>query len=224
MKFAGRKWVERELSEELACRQSTHVFFTIPGVVFHSVEDDPLHDIFNHCVLGHLIGSFLNSIIYCEGKGTQKVPPAHRLAVIWQTLKENCKDRKIKREVSTLVMSQIHTADKPHAGHPFFKLKGNRTKKLLPAVCRLCETAHDGSELSLHRLEAMKAMTDFVELLDVAPIVPTDSQALEATTLMDTFLEHSTWLCEWAKRGDRLLYHMVNKHHYCWRCPESSNI
>ena len=215
--FGKRKWSEiAVVDDELSCRYSANPIFKVPGVTTASVEDDPLHDLYTHGVLGILIGSALHTLIYREGPGRQKVPPAHRLSLIWQKIKEICHDLKITNEMSQLSLAHIHTPDKAHSSNPYFKAKGHHTKTILPAIAKLCAEANDGSDMNQHRNTALNAIANFCALLDVAPVVPSDSQAAMAVKFMDEFLVESEWLNSWAKKKGNLLFNIVNKHHYCW--------
>ena len=210
-----RQWVETDVAEDLARRKSTNPIFTTPGTATASVEDDPLHDLYTNGVLNALIGSALRTI-YKEGPGKQSAPAAHRLGVAWQRIKELSSSVEIVNEMSQLSLSHIHTPDKAHSTYPFFKAKGHHTKALAPVIAKLCQEASDGSEMNLRRNRALKAISQFSALLDVALVVPSDAQAAQACKFMDEFLEASEWLKCWAQSNDRMFFHIVNKHHYCW--------
>ncbi len=214
--FRKRKWSETVVEAELARRYSNNAIFKVPGVTTATVEDDPLHDLYTHGVAGILIGSALHTMIYKEGPGRQNTPPAHRISLIWQKIKALCVDLGVTNEMSQLSLAHIHTPDKPHSTHAYFKAKGHHTKVILPVIAKLCEVADDGSEMHKHRNLALRAIADFCALLDVAPVVPSDSQADLAVKFMDEFLAESEWLNEWAQRNDKMIFNLVNKHHYCW--------
>jgi hypothetical protein len=215
--FRKRKWSETAVvKKELSARYSPNPIFKVPGVTTASAEDDALHDLYTHGVLGILIGSSLHTMIYMEGPGRQKVPPAARLALIWQKTKEICNDLEITNEMSQISLAHIHTPDKAHSSKTYFKAKGHHTKVILPAIAKLCADADDGSAMNEHRNKALNAIVKFCKLLDVAPVVPSDLEAAMAVEFMDEFLVESEWLNSWAEKQGNMLFNLVNKHHYCW--------
>jgi hypothetical protein len=158
--FRKRKWSETVVEAELARRYSNNAIFKVPGVTTATVEDDPLHDLYTHGVAGILIGSALHTMIYKEGPGRQNTPPAHRISLIWQKIKALCVDLGVTNEMSQLSLAHIHTPDKPHSTHTYFKAKGRHTKVILPVIAKLCEVADDGSEMHKHRNLALRAIAD----------------------------------------------------------------
>ena len=207
-----RKYTEHEVGH----KPSTSPIMDVPGMCASTVEDDTLHDLFTHGVCSHLMGSALHTMIYKEGKGKQKTPPAMRLSTIFQRIKDICKARKIQCPLSNISLSSIHTPDKPHGCYPFFKAKGHHTKELLPIVAKVVELSSDGSDMHCKRSEALNSLSEFCALMDRVGHVPSNSQADRARELFEKFAESYEWLNAWAKKKHRMLFKIVHKHHYTW--------
>ena len=197
-------------------KPSNNPIFEVPGLCASTVEDDTLHDLYTHGVCSHLIGSALHTMIYKDGKGKQKTPAAMRLSTIFQRIKDICKSKKMTCPLSNISLSSIHTPDKPHGCYPFFKAKGHHTKELLPVIAKVVKLSSDGSVMNCKRSEALDSLSEFCALMDVAPNVPSDSQAAKARELFENFAESYEWLSDWAKKNNKMLFKKVHKHHYTW--------
>ena len=64
-------------------------------------------------------------------------------------------------------------------------------------------------------IDALQAMVGLVELFDSIGYFPTSKQYAKARELEKRFFHHYSSLSQWADKNDRLLFHVVMKHHTC---------
>ena len=64
-------------------------------------------------------------------------------------------------------------------------------------------------------IDALQAMVGLVELFDSIGYFPTSKQYAKARDLEKRFFHHYSSLSQWADKNDRLLFHVVMKHHTC---------
>jgi hypothetical protein len=84
----------------------------------------------------------------------------------------------------------------------------------------LLQYSQDGSVQAKQRLAAASAITQFCNLLDYAHVVPTEAEAISATSTMNTFLQNYSALHGWAKANDLHLFHLVPKFHMAWHMAQ----
>jgi hypothetical protein len=206
----------RSVKEELEKRISEHNFFKIPGVTSFSVMHDALHVIFCNGVLSHLFGSFLHTLCF-SNKGHQKLPPEHRLSVVFQRIQEIYKSQSADSRINNLQIGMFCDRAKPHADFPCLKSKAAETKHLLPVLTQLSQETMDPHEpMHEHRHKAFTAINRFCELIDESPPVPTTEQARHAEQMVSLFLTEYKWLCDWAKTRHLKLFPLKPKFHMLW--------
>ena len=178
--------VERKVEAELAKRMSNHELFKVPGVTAFTVQHDALHVLYNHGVLNHFHGSILHGLLF-QGIGKQNVPPAARLAVIWQELQTFYKSKNTSTRLTSLQMSMIINPDKPHSEYPSLKTKASETKHLMDFFVQLTKQTLDGSDQNTWKYQAAAAIRNFCYLLDSSPVVPSAQEAAKAERFMKVF-------------------------------------
>jgi hypothetical protein len=189
--------------------RSNHGLFKIPGVTTRIVRGDLLHILWHNGLYGHLIGSILHQMCWSDPIGTaQRVPPSNRLAIIFQQVQIEYKSQQSPTRLTNLKMSMICSIKTPHASFPGFHAKAAETKHFGNALLQVMRKVLDAtSAVHQHMLEALASMCDLSKLFDAADIYLTTEQSDKAAALAEAFLDHYTWLHEWAEAEGRKLFH-----------------
>jgi hypothetical protein len=208
-----QQWVIKDHEAALATPSSAHVFFSIPGVSTKMVQHDLLHVVFTKGILSHLFGSILHLCCWYEGPGHQRVQPERRLALIFQEVQScYCEKDSITR-LTNLKLSMFTDPDTPHKTHPALNCKGAESKHLLQPMLSVCEKALQSHVAGHDCIEAVRAMSELVDLFDKADIILTPQEYEAALDLSKKFLHHYANLNEWSVSQGKKLFHIVTKFH-----------
>jgi len=205
-------WVCKTTAEIMEHPPSSHDFFQIPGVTSKCVAQDALHIIFAKGILAHLIGSVLHTLCW-PVTGRQAVPPATRLALIFDEVRAYYTEHRSTSRLTNLRLSMFCDVKSPHAQNAFLNTKAAESKHLLPAIAAVSRAASTGSDHDLRRTAALDAISDFVTLMDEAGRFLEPEVADRALELAIRFLGHYAWLNRWALQQERNVYHIVPKFH-----------
>ena len=203
----------RDLMAEHHKRISDHAAYKIPGVSSHNNCHDALHNLYAHGVGNHACGSALHSLCY-RHPGRQPVPPQTTLASIFSSAQILWTNRNSPTRMTNLSLNMFTDIAKPHVGHQSLKSKAAECKHFIPVLSIICRAVADGSEYDEHRACLLEGLAAFGRLMDESPIVPTDSQAEKAITIMQDVLTHADWLKQTSLRNGSDRFHIAYKHHF----------
>ena len=193
---------------------SRHPLFQVPGLTVQMVRQDGLHILYAKGVGSHLIGSVLQVLAYWDGKGRQKVSATNRLAVVFKAIQEVYVRNKTPVRLTNLRLSMFTDPQKPHAVFPVLKCKAAECKHLGPCLLLVLKAMLDtGDELQRNMIECLEAFCNLTQLYDQAGLFLTKEEFDEVMNLDRRFFLAYDWLHMWAKNAQRLLFHVVHKHH-----------
>jgi hypothetical protein len=208
-----QQWNVKTHAEAMANPSSDHCFFSIPGVSTKMVQNDLLHVVFTKGILSHLLGSILHLLCWYEGPGAQQVHPEKRLALIFQDIQQCYCEKQAPTRLTNLKISMFTDPKKPHASHPALNSKAAESKHLLHPMLAVCRKALGGHPKSEDIIQSVSAMTDLVDLFDMADVVLKQTEHENAMALCCKFLHHYSILNAWAVSQGTLLFHIVIKFH-----------
>jgi len=204
-------WTLREPADYK--HNTLHPMFKLPGVTSWCVCFDQLHCLDNKGVASHLVGSSLHQLIYSRVRGKE----AHEeLARLWRRMQELYTDLGVEERLTNLTLAMLCNVDKPHADYPTLHAKAAETRHLVPVVALLMVEEDDGSDVSQHRIEALKALGNFYKIMDSQHMFLQPSASNAVMQTMETVLLHYAWLHEDAADEGTWLYNIIPKCHYSW--------
>jgi hypothetical protein len=205
-------WPARTCEEETAARLSSHAWFSLPGMSLFSVSLDVLH-VLDQGVATHLAGSILKDIIFTDLKS---LPRPQALAQIWTSIHEHLYPALgVTSRLNNLTLSMIVGDPKsPHKQYPSLHAHAAETRHLIPVLAELLNDYNNRSEHHKRRQAACVALAAWYQLVDEAPMFLSPSQVQKSRSLMNTFMQHYSWLHERAKERGDTMYHIVQKFHF----------
>lgn len=206
-------WVVKSMEEVRTRPCSDHYIFKLPGVTSKNVCHDALHVVFNHGILAHLLGSQLMLLCFPGPNRRQSMSPEDKIALIWQKVQQYYSENQSPQRLSNLKLKMFCDPGKPYADYPHLNTKAAETKHLLPALLYVMQLLNDNSDLHLHIIGAMKAVSINVLLWDSADFVPSSAQADQIQNLLQEYYQHISWLNSWAQSEERYLFHITQKTH-----------
>ena len=194
--------------------KANHCLFSVPGLTTRMVRHDGLHVLFVRGVCAHLVGSILHCMAFFDGKGVQSVKPSERLAFIFEEIQEVYKRSSAPTRLTNLKLSMICDVAKPHKQFAKLDCKGAEMKHLCVALLPVIKNMLDRKQ-EQHRdmVSALQCMVDLIQLFDRIGIFPSSKEYMQARNLEKRFFAHYDSLNIWAQENDRLLFHLVMKHH-----------
>ena len=216
LKEEEQKYVYMDTAAALVKGRSSHILFSVPGLTTRMVRHDGLHVLFVRGVCSHLVGSILHFLCYFDGKHKQSVKPTDRLALIFDQVQSVYREKQSPTRLTNLKLSMITDPKKPHAQFAKLDCKGAEMKHFCCAFLPVLKTLLDAG-IPEHKdmIDALQAMVGLVELFDSIGYFPTSKQYAKARDLEKRFFHHYSSLSQWADKNDRLLFHVVMKHHTC---------
>ena len=194
--------------------KTNHPLFSVPGLTTRMVRHDGLHVLFVRGVCAHLVGSILHYMAFFDGKGVQSVKPSERLAFIFEEIQEVYKRSSAPTRLTNLKLSMICDVAKPHKQFAKLDCKGAEMKHLCVALLPVIKNMLDRKQ-EQHRdmVSALQCMVDLIQLFNRIGIFPSSKEYMQARNLEKRFFAHYDSLNIWAQENDRLLFHLVMKHH-----------
>ena len=117
-------------------------------------------------------------------------------------------------QLTNLKLSMFTSEKAPHQNHASLDVRGGECKWLASALLEVIKTMlSDDLDHHVHMKQCLEALVQLVCLWDSAPAFLSDGQCEMVITLMNAFLQHYTFLNDWASKENRKLFHKVNKHH-----------
>ena len=194
--------------------KTKHPLFSVPGLTTRMVRHDGLHVLFVRGVCAHLVGSILHYMAFFDGKGVQSVKPSERLALIFEEIQEVYKRSSAPTRLTNLKLSMICDVAKPHKQFAKLDCKGAEMKHLCVALLPVIKNMLDKKqEQHKDMVSALQYMVDLIQLFDKISIFPSSKEYMQARNLEKRFFAHYDSLNIWAQENDRLLFHLVMKHH-----------
>ena len=195
--------------------RSDHPIFKIPGITSLMCRGDGLHILFTKGIYAHTLGSILHYLCWYDPiHGLQKVKPANRLAIIFAEVQKHYRVQGAGTQLTNLKLSMFTSEKAPHQNYASLDAKGGECKWLAPALLEVIKTMlSDDLDHHVHMKQCLEALVQLVCLWDSAPAFLSDGQCEMVITLMNAFLQHYTFLNDWASKENRKLFHKVNKHH-----------
>jgi len=204
--------------------KSRHPLFSIPGLTTRIVRGDGLHIMFTKRVYAHLLGSILAFMCWIDGPGAhQTVQPCKRLAVLFEQIQKHYKEKLVENRLTNLKLSMFIKVKSPHSEHAFLSAKGAECKHLAPDLLEVCQNVLNFEE-AVHRdiIQALEGIVSLVEVFDKGGIYLSSDEHLLALRKAEQFLAHYDSLNKWAQENDRMLFHIVMKHHTFVHLVQSS--
>ena len=178
------------------------------------VRHDGLHVLFVRGVCAHLVGSILHYMAFFDGKGVQSVKPSERLAFIFEEIQEVYKRLSAPTRLTNLKLSMICDVAKPYKQFAKLDCKGAEMKHLCVALWPVIKNMLDRKqEQHKDMVSALQCMVDLTQLFDRIGILPSSKEYMQARNLEKRFFSHYDSLSIWFQENDRLLFHLVMKHH-----------
>ena len=194
--------------------KAKHPLFSVPGLTTRMVRHDGLHVLFVRGVCAHLVGSILHYMAFFDGKGVQSVKPSERLAFIFEEIQEVYKRLSAPTRLTNLKLSMICNVAKPHKQFAKLDCKGAEMKHLCVALWPVIKNMLDRKqEQHKDMVSALQCMVDLIQLFDRIGIFPSSKEYMQARNLEKMFFSHYDSLNIWFQENDRLLFHLVMKHH-----------
>ena len=194
--------------------KAKHPLFSVPGLTTRMVRHDGLHVLFVRGVCAHLVGSILHYMAFFDGKGVQSVKPSERLAFIFEEIQEVYKRLSAPTRLTNLKLSMICDVAKPHKQFAKLDCKGAEMKHLCVALWPVIKNMLDRKqEQHKDMVSALQCMVDLIQLFDRIGIFPSSKEYMQARNLEKMFFSHYDSLNIWFQENDRLLFHLVMKHH-----------
>ena len=193
--------------------KTKHPLFSVPGLTTRIVRHDGLHVLFVRGVCAHLVGSIFYMAFF-DGKCVQSVKPSERLAFIFEEIQEVYKRSSAPTRLTNPKLSMFCDVAKPHKHFAKLDCKGAEMKHLCVALLPVIKNMLDRKQ-EQHRdmLSALQCMVDLIQLFDRIGIFPSTKEYMQARNLEKRFFAHYDSLNIWAQENDRLLFHLVMKHH-----------
>ena len=214
VKEGKQRFIYVDTKAALLKGKTNHPLFSVPGLTTRMVRHDGLHVLFVRGVCAHLVGSILHYMAFFDGKGVQSVKPSERLAFIFEEIQEVYKRSSAPTRLTNLKLSMICDVAKPHKQFAKLDCKGAGMKHLCVALLPVIKNMLDRKQ-EQHRdmVSALQCMVDLIQLFDRIGIFPSSKEYMQARNLEKRFFAHYDSLNIWAQENDRLLFHLVMKHH-----------
>ena len=136
------------------------------------------------------------------------------LAFIFEETQEVYKRSFASTRLTNLKLSMICDVAKPHKQLAQLDCKGAEMKHLCVALLPVIKNMLDRKqEQHKDMVSALQCMVDLIQLLDRIGIFPSSKEYMQARNLEKRFFAHYDSLNIGAQENDRLLFHLVMKHH-----------
>ena len=203
-------WKETLVEEQSA--PSPHIIWTIPGLHRHHVPGDAMHIIDCNGVAHFLGGSVLWQLASEEGIGNNM---DERIAFMWGQCRAMYVTLGVEQRIGRITKEMV----KPDANSWAClgsSIKAAAARHLIPVLLQVCRQMYTGNRAALHRICALQCLSDYYNLVEMAPIVPSNEDGDRALDLGERFLLHYNYLADTAQQEGLLLYPCPPKLHFFW--------
>ena len=162
-----------------------------------------------------MLGSTLAYICCRDGPGEhQTVQPWKRLALLFEQIQVFYTEHRTETRLTNLKLSMFTKVKSPHSEYAFLNAKGSECKHLAPALLWVCRQVLDASDpVDQHIVRCLEGLTGVVQIFDNAGPFLTNTEYEAALGKAEQHLVCYDWLNKWAVENERMLFHIVIKHH-----------
>ena len=203
----------RTPDQERAEPQSDHPIFSLPGVsVFHLMLDG-LHTL-DHGISQHILANTIFTIAREQMPGSL----VENVGILWQRMQVLYTRLGIRKNKLTQFKASYLgiKVESPNAQYPCLSgaIKGAQTRALVPVVFQLAIEFDSGDAVAAHRRLCLQALCRVYDVIHSGPMFLSATAAQHLGQEMRLCLAHYSWLSREAMESGRLLWSLVNKHHF----------